>query len=117
MEPIERAQLLRVGEATEQIAERNEEGPHRDLGRQCPRGQELLGARAAQRRPVRSRPSPVGPTRFGAVLQDQTRRVRAGSPIPCGGCVMQHLSLIHISEPTRLGMISYAVFCLKKKKK
>src|SRR5450756_2865724 len=28
-----------------------------------------------------------------------------------------YLSLIHISEPTRLGMISYAVFCLKKKKK
>ena len=27
-----------------------------------------------------------------------------------------NLSLIHISEPTRLGMISYAVFCLKKKK-
>src|SRR5665648_581852 len=26
-----------------------------------------------------------------------------------------YLSLIHISEPTRLGMISYAVFCLKKK--
>src|SRR5450756_1102985 len=24
---------------------------------------------------------------------------------------VQHLSLIHISEPTRLGMISYAVFC------
>src|SRR5450759_4971895 len=23
----------------------------------------------------------------------------------------KHLSLIHISEPTRLGMISYAVFC------
>src|SRR5450759_3423171 len=30
---------------------------------------------------------------------------------------IQMLSLIHISEPTRLGMISYAVFCLKKKKK
>src|SRR5450756_1214903 len=30
--------------------------------------------------------------------------------------VLRHLrlSLIHISEPTRLGMISYAVFCLKK---
>src|SRR5665648_389311 len=28
-----------------------------------------------------------------------------------------NISLIHISEPTRLGMISYAVFCLKKKKK
>src|SRR5450756_3032552 len=31
--------------------------------------------------------------------------------------VAKDLSLIHISEPTRLGMISYAVFCLKKKKK
>src|SRR5450759_569627 len=30
------------------------------------------------------------------------------------GVWMYHLSLIHISEPTRLGMISYAVFCLKK---
>src|SRR5665809_130355 len=29
----------------------------------------------------------------------------------------EHLSLIHISEPTRLRRISYAVFCLKKKKK
>src|SRR5450756_3184360 len=29
---------------------------------------------------------------------------------------VEDLSLIHISEPTRLGMISYAVFCLKKKK-
>src|SRR5450759_186030 len=28
--------------------------------------------------------------------------------------VVKLLSLIHISEPTRLGMISYAVFCLKK---
>ena len=31
----------------------------------------------------------------------------------CG--VVQRLSLIHISEPTRLLSISYAVFCLKKK--
>ena len=30
---------------------------------------------------------------------------------------MDLLSLIHISEPTRLRRISYAVFCLKKKKK
>ena len=30
--------------------------------------------------------------------------------------LVPNLSLIHISEPTRLGMISYAVFCLKKKK-
>ena len=33
------------------------------------------------------------------------------------GDILEYLSLIHISEPTRLGMISYAVFCLKKKKK
>src|SRR5678815_3841050 len=31
--------------------------------------------------------------------------------------VFYNLSLIHISEPTRLLSISYAVFCLKKKKK
>src|SRR5450759_542400 len=30
------------------------------------------------------------------------------------GTSLAVLSLIHISEPTRLGMISYAVFCLKK---
>src|SRR5680860_1834617 len=34
------------------------------------------------------------------------------------GVVMVYsLSLIHISEPTRRTPISYAVFCLKKKKK
>src|SRR5428012_24241 len=47
------------------------------------------------------------------------RRDRAGSPSSRRGR-RRHprpsLSLIHISEPTRLGMISYAVFCLKKKK-
>ena len=31
--------------------------------------------------------------------------------------IFQNLSLIHISEPTRRTPISYAVFCLKKKKK
>src|SRR5678810_958751 len=31
--------------------------------------------------------------------------------------VIVDLSLIHISEPTRQAEISYAVFCLKKKKK
>ena len=32
-------------------------------------------------------------------------------------CKREELSLIHISEPTRRTPISYAVFCLKKKKK
>ena len=31
-------------------------------------------------------------------------------------CRIMGLSLIHISEPTRQAEISYAVFCLKKKK-
>src|SRR5678815_5907706 len=39
----------------------------------------------------------------------ERRRRRRASP--------EDLSLIHISEPTRLLSISYAVFCLKKKKK
>src|SRR5665648_1177608 len=39
------------------------------------------------------------------------------TPIPLIKLTGDILSLIHISEPTRLGMISYAVFCLKKKKK
>src|SRR5450756_2828385 len=39
------------------------------------------------------------------------------APVVDGDPASQDLSLIHISEPTRLGMISYAVFCLKKKKK
>ena len=33
------------------------------------------------------------------------------------GQITTALSLIHISEPTRQAEISYAVFCLKKKKK
>src|SRR5450756_1755088 len=35
------------------------------------------------------------------------------TPSPWERASVQSLSLIHISEPTRLGMISYAVFCLK----
>src|SRR5678816_4546808 len=43
-----------------------------------------------------------------------------GSPFFCNSGIFPTamiLSLIHISEPTRLLSISYAVFCLKKKKK
>src|SRR5450756_2705334 len=44
-----------------------------------------------------------------------TKRPCTLRTVPSGGA-RHALSLIHISEPTRLGMISYAVFCLKKKK-
>src|SRR5678810_1357614 len=43
----------------------------------------------------------------------ETRVLRGSS---CGRS-SRPLSLIHISEPTRQAEISYAVFCLKKKKK
>eukprot|EP00658_Telonema_sp_P-2_P075879 TRINITY_DN65699_c0_g1_i1.p1 TRINITY_DN65699_c0_g1~~TRINITY_DN65699_c0_g1_i1.p1 ORF type:complete len:116 (+),score=23.58 TRINITY_DN65699_c0_g1_i1:116-463(+) len=48
--------------------------------------------------------------------------IRPGTRIlpHCGAMItnskLRILSLIHISEPTRLLSISYAVFCLKKKK-
>src|SRR5665648_1252078 len=42
-------------------------------------------------------------------------RIAAGTPFlgVCLGLQLLFCLLIHISEPTRLGMISYAVFCLK----
>ena len=40
------------------------------------------------------------------------KRIEAGKDV-----MLIALSLIHISEPTRQAEISYAVFCLKKKKK
>src|SRR5674476_631206 len=39
------------------------------------------------------------------------------SAVTTEGAYIIELSLIHISEPTRQAEISYAVFCLKKKKK
>ena len=43
--------------------------------------------------------------------------VMAYLPVTFIGWTELDLSLIHISEPTRRTPISYAVFCLKKKKK
>src|SRR5450759_389176 len=60
------------------------------------------------------------PTDPSSRNDDRSRRFGQASPnrikprIAVGA--VYRLSLIHISEPTRLGMISYAVFCLKKKK-
>ena len=57
---------------------------------------------------------------LGFTLEQPHYRLAAGKApvtIRMGFILLQELSLIHISEPTRLGMISYAVFCLKKKKK
>src|SRR5450756_1640400 len=50
------------------------------------------------------------------VVRSDILLLSEGDRVPADA-VVRMLSLIHISEPTRLGMISYAVFCLKKKNK
>src|SRR5665254_14983 len=56
---------------------------------------------------------PCRPWRGPGSRTSPRRPIRPGPRSPCA----LPLSLIHISEPTRLLSISYAVFCLKKKKK
>ena len=51
---------------------------------------------------------PGVPSILKSMLGGLTNNIVGGEPI-------KSLSLIHISEPTRLRRISYAVFCLKKK--
>src|SRR5450759_5464723 len=93
-----------------------------ETGRCCdrsgPREIPGLGVHCAERRPlgvVVPRVSPLvqlhdfaEPHRGQHLGQSCRRQGARDSKRPVVG-----LSLIHISEPTRLGMISYAVFCLK----
>ena len=51
--------------------------------------------------------------RLGVLGDDEVVQARL---VDLLGVPVLRLSLIHISEPTRLLSISYAVFCLKKKK-
>src|SRR5674536_325486 len=61
---------------------------------------------------------PCNPTCCRPFVNNMTHSMRpkvaASSGQSANGCVLCSLSLIHISEPTRLLSISYAVFCLKK---
>src|SRR5660397_196046 len=50
-------------------------------------------------------------------LREKRMKPSKGVHLKRWECMVCGLSLIHISEPTRLRRISYAVFCLKKKKK
>src|SRR5680860_1297713 len=61
-----------------------------------------------------SRISEVAPLEEEGVLGREERLIPEDEMIRTTGL---DLSLIHISEPTRRTPISYAVFCLKKKKK
>src|SRR5659263_182156 len=56
-------------------------------------------------------------TGFGNAGKGQIEKLAPEHGITIVANEVYDLSLIHISEPTRLGMISYAVFCLKKKKR
>src|SRR5450759_5561958 len=80
--------------------------------------------RGAAERAIVAHINPTSPGVSLALGQDRYSRVIAVQSVGCEDMGFkapedrfQYLSLIHISEPTRLGMISYAVFCLKKKKK
>eukprot|EP00658_Telonema_sp_P-2_P037398 TRINITY_DN26904_c0_g1_i1.p1 TRINITY_DN26904_c0_g1~~TRINITY_DN26904_c0_g1_i1.p1 ORF type:complete len:104 (-),score=34.94 TRINITY_DN26904_c0_g1_i1:105-416(-) len=64
-------------------------------------------------------PSDMSNTSPNILSVDDAHVVRTpslGTTSNVSGFSASPLSLIHISEPTRLLSISYAVFCLKKKK-
>src|SRR5660398_298679 len=82
----------------------------------CPGGK-LMKARCPIREtPSRTKwwrpPQPTWASPMYGVENDPARDLTAPD-----SRAMSTSSLIHISEPTRLRRISYAVFCLKKKKK
>src|SRR5450759_3039750 len=82
----------------------------------------VVAAVATRNRRALRRSAIVFPSLFsaqGAVLRSEPSPGTYGDQLAGlrGVLAVIVLSLIHISEPTRLGMISYAVFCLKKKKK
>src|SRR5678815_3101108 len=83
-------------------------------------------AMSARSSPSESIPQGIHPSAAGNGIFRNTERVgnryntgrhTTGDPPHRGrnGVALLLLSLIHISEPTRLLSISYAVFCLKKK--
>src|SRR5674536_194333 len=93
------APQLRIAARRAGRLSRRRSGPH------GPRGPDDDAARlhAHSERPARRRGGASGGGLEGGSGTGESR------------CAMM-LSLIHISEPTRLLSISYAVFCLKKKK-
>src|SRR5680860_1819693 len=55
-------------------------------------------------------------SRIVLACADGTANKAVAATLGCSPATVGKLSLIHISEPTRRTPISYAVFCLKKKK-
>src|SRR5674536_394969 len=88
-------------------------GEDLEVTRSLPHGHVAAVLAQAQRLGLPNLLGPVGRQRDVAVALIVARVCRPGSKL----ATTRWLSLIHISEPTRLLSISYAVFCLKKKKK
>jgi hypothetical protein len=80
VQPVEHAQVLEIGEAADQVGQRDQEGAHGALGRQRPGRQELPAARAGQPGPLPAGPAPVGLPGVRAVLQDDRCCLRPGPP-------------------------------------
>src|SRR5674476_265604 len=73
-----------------------------------------LGAPALMAR--QKTPAPEAGDIAETIVDVDVSREMEGSFLEYAYSVIYALSLIHISEPTRQAEISYAVFCLKKKK-
>ena len=73
-----------------------------------------------QKKGIEIFPGCVSPSEVAQAVKKGLKVVKFFPAEQAGGIDMikaMALSLIHISEPTRRTPISYAVFCLKKKKK
>src|SRR5450756_1040462 len=82
-------------------------------GRLADRG-EPRGSQPSRTMLLGTAPFGAGPSVFPWQVEGSCSRSRRGQGFgPRSALIVCSLSLIHISEPTRLGMISYAVFCLK----
>src|SRR3546814_10259022 len=81
------------------------------------RGLEDLGARALRQRQHVDGPDDAGLYRVHRIALVMDRRGRAGEVVDFVDVDLQRRSEEHTSELQSLMRISYAVFCLKKKKK
>ena len=98
---IKRAQPVEVGESAEQVGQRHHERPHRRLGWQRLRSDELPRAAATQPGPLPRRPTPPAAAGVGAVLQHDRRGLPTGAAEPDVVTVMQpgHGRLQRLGQP------------------
>src|SRR5674476_266616 len=80
-------------------------------------GKEVFPRKVSAQNPAKKGPAKIVIIGGGACGMSAATQIRRQSDFEITVLSRDsHLSLIHISEPTRQAEISYAVFCLKKKK-